>query len=55
MKKRKKAIIGWAINNWGMVMKRTNLWDFNYVEHDKIYRQPDGCVKTKVRITIQEI
>jgi len=43
------------IKNWGMTMRRTNIQDFNYIDHDKVYRQKTVGVRTKVRITIEEI
>jgi len=55
MKKRKQSRVGYMIKNWGMTMRRTNIQDFNYIDHDKVYRQKTVGVRTKVRITIEEI
>ena len=57
---KKKSRIGYVKKRWWIVLPKTNILDFNYVQHSEIYRTPftdslKNKFYTKVKITIEEI
>lgn len=52
---KKKIRVGYVKRRWWLLQPKTNIWDFNYIQHSPIYRNPDRENYIKVRLIIEEI
>ncbi len=67
MKKRKKSLAGWTLNEWEMaIIEHSSVQDVFHIEHNMIFKTKSDCEDMmnlpdekykaqKVRITIEEL